>query len=253
MKKGSRPKITAIVSTYNSSRFIRGCLENLLSQTAVEDMEIIVVDSASEEDEGAIVAEYASSFPDIRYMRTAERESLYKSWNRGIRLARGRYVTMANTDDRSRHDAYEIMSRELDQNPRIALVYTDFYRTPEMNADFDGGLGNSRLKCVKPFSKRHVLEGCCLGPRPMYRKAIHARIGYFNENYISAGDYEFWLRIAEHYRMKHIPQPLTVAYDNWSGISFSSDASQRETEKAYLDFLRGAFGTKTRSRTVKVL
>ncbi|RMG11628.1 MAG: glycosyltransferase, partial [Deltaproteobacteria bacterium] len=51
-------RATAIVSTYNSERFIRGCLEGLLGQTLGEALEILVIDSGSEEGEGEVVRSF---------------------------------------------------------------------------------------------------------------------------------------------------------------------------------------------------
>jgi glycosyltransferase involved in cell wall biosynthesis len=99
--------ISAIVSTYNSEQFMRGCLEDLLAQTIADRMEIIVIDSASAQNEGAIVKEFQGRCGRIKYLRTPERESVYAAWNRGIKIAEGKYVTNANTDDRHRPDAFE--------------------------------------------------------------------------------------------------------------------------------------------------
>ncbi|MBT3666715.1 MAG: glycosyltransferase, partial [Opitutae bacterium] len=77
-------KVTAIVSTFNAQHLIGGCLEDLVRQTiyAKGEMEIIVIDSGSQEEEGAIVREYQSRYDRIRYFRTEQRETLYRSWNR---------------------------------------------------------------------------------------------------------------------------------------------------------------------------
>ena len=113
--------VSAIVSTYDASRFIDGCLADLEAQTIAEHLEIIVVDSGSPGDEGRIVAEFQRRFDNIVYLRT-ERESLYDAWNRGIHAARGLYITNANTDDRHRADALERLARSLDERPDAALA-----------------------------------------------------------------------------------------------------------------------------------
>ncbi|MBU1863539.1 MAG: glycosyltransferase, partial [Candidatus Omnitrophica bacterium] len=106
MKKKKHYLISAIVSAYKSERFMRGKLVDLLKQTIGRQLEIIVVDSHSPENEGAIVREFMKSHSNIKYIRTKSRESVYQAWNRGIQAASGMYITNANTDDRLRPDAF---------------------------------------------------------------------------------------------------------------------------------------------------
>ncbi len=94
--------VSAIVSTYNSERFMRGCLEDLENQTIANKIEIIVVDSGSEQDEESIVKEFQKKYSNIKYIKTDNRENVYTAWNRAIKAASGRYVSNANTDDRHR-------------------------------------------------------------------------------------------------------------------------------------------------------
>ena len=77
----AEPLITAIVSTFRAERFIRGCLEDLVAQTLLDRMEILVIDSGSPEDERSICEEFARRYPQVRYLRT-ENEPLYAAWNR---------------------------------------------------------------------------------------------------------------------------------------------------------------------------
>ena len=97
--------ISAIVSTYNSERFIRGCLEDLEAQTIADSVEIIFVNSGSEQNEEVIVKEFQQEYSNIKYIKTDERETVYSAWNRGIKASTGKYITNANTDDRHRKDA----------------------------------------------------------------------------------------------------------------------------------------------------
>ncbi|MCU7495313.1 MAG: glycosyltransferase [Ignavibacteria bacterium] len=212
-------RVSAIVSIYNSEKFIRGCLDDLLGQTLYEkgQMEIVLVNSGSSQNEDAVIREYESKYPAIRYIRTDERETIYQAWNRGIKAASGKYITNANTDDRHRKDGLEIMANALDQNPGVALVYGDIFVTNYENQTFENFI-NCGYQIKPGYKKEIMLTGCHMGPQPMWRKSLHRELGYFSEELKSAGDYEFWCRIATKYDMLHIAEFLGLYLENSSGI-----------------------------------
>ncbi|HEY0603906.1 MAG TPA: glycosyltransferase [Herpetosiphonaceae bacterium] len=206
-ESGTPPLVSAIVSTYNAERFIRGCLEDLEAQTIASRLEIVVVDSGSSQNEGAIVREFQQRYGNIVYIRTDRRESIYAAWNRGIQVARGTYITNANTDDRHRHDAFERMVALLEARPDIALVYADACVTRTENETFAAHTPAGILSWPD-FDPLELLRRCCVGPQPMWRKRMHTAYGYFDESFEVAGDWEFWLRIAEHETFLHLPEVL---------------------------------------------
>ncbi len=57
--------VSAIVSTYKSERFMRGLLEDLEAQTLADRLEIVIVDSNSPQNEGAIVKEFQKRYDNI--------------------------------------------------------------------------------------------------------------------------------------------------------------------------------------------
>ncbi|MEW5976528.1 MAG: glycosyltransferase [Acidobacteriota bacterium] len=223
--------VSAIVSTYRAERFIEGRLQDLLQQSLGERLEIIVVDSNSPEIERAIVERYCRRHPNIQYLRTDVRENVYQAWNRGIKAASGQYVTNANTDDRLRSDALEVLAEELNQNPNVALVYADFLITGTENMTLDSHIrtGYSRKPDYDPSI---MLAGCHMGPQPMWRRSIHDEIGYFDESFEASGDYEFWCRLALRYPMKHVPQFLGLYLHNANGVSNGNlERSLREARR----------------------
>ena len=199
-------KVSAIVSTFNSEKFIRGCLEDLLAQTLYKKngLEIIVIDSGSQQNEKAIVNEFQQKYSNIVYVRTVERESVYAAWNRGIKIASGIYVTNANTDDRHRRDALEVMASFMDKHREVGLVYSDSLITVTENETFDHCTPVGALQWVE-YNRAFLTLDCIIGPQPMWRKSLHYKYGYFDESFTSGGDWEFWLRIAEGTAMLHIP------------------------------------------------
>ncbi|GEA27870.1 chondroitin synthase [Microcystis aeruginosa NIES-4325] len=225
-----RIKVSVIVSTYKSAEFILGCLEDLITQTLYEkgEVEIIIIDSASPENEGEIIQEFQENYPNIIYQRTTERETLYCAWNRAIKLARGSYLTNGNTDDRRCFNALEIMANYLDNNREISLVYADQLITTIKNDTF---ATTSALKHWNwpNYSYQQMRQGCCVGSQPMWRKMLHDKYGYFQESFHCAGDYEFWLRIgSKGKKMALIPEILGLYYLNLKGLEHGSNGQALE-------------------------
>lgn len=208
--------VTAIVSTYNSEKYLEGCLQDLEDQTISDQLEIIVVDSGSRQNEASIVKKYQQCFTNIRYIRTEARETIYSAWNRAAQVARGKYLTNANTDDRHRPDAFERMLNVFEHDDNIALVYADAAVTEQENAGFDSAVVTACFRWPE-FDANHLFSVCYIGPQPMWRSSLHEKYGYFDASLRVAGDYDFWLRLAPHEKFVHIPDVL--------GLYLSSDDS----------------------------
>mgnify|MGYP003334853333 CR=1 FL=1 len=231
MKKQFR--VSAIVSTYNSEKFIRGCLQDLIEQTLYQknELEIIVIDSASPQDEKSIVEEFQGKYLNIVYQRTATRETIYAAWNRAIKIAQGDYITNANTDDRRRFDALEIMANYLDDHPDISLVYADQLITNVANETFNNTQAEQQFNWP-PYSYEELKRRCCVGSQPMWRKSLHQTYGNFRSDFHCAGDYEFWLRLGSHgEKMTLIPEILGLYYLNPQGIEYGVAGRASEESK----------------------
>jgi GT2 family glycosyltransferase len=92
--KRSPPSVTVIVVTLNNLNLLRNCLASLYTQD-YEAMEIIVVDNASDEDIKGMLAE---EFPEVRMVRLDKNHGFAGGNNRGIEIARGKYVALINND-----------------------------------------------------------------------------------------------------------------------------------------------------------
>lgn len=225
-------KVSAIISTYNSERFIAECLLNLVEQTLYKkgEVEIVVIDSASEQNEQSIVQNFQIKYPNIVYDRTPYRETLYAAWNRGIKMSRGAYITNANTDDRHRPDALEVMANYLDSHPETSLVYADQLITTVANDTWATTQAKQHWNWPA-FNYSELEQRCIIGPQPMWRKSLHEKYGYFRSEFTAAGDYDFWLRIGQTENIVRLPEILGLYYSNPCGLEHSSPIPQQETER----------------------
>ncbi|MDB6031237.1 MAG: hypothetical protein JWM16_1575, partial [Verrucomicrobiales bacterium] len=222
-------KVSAVVSSYNAERFMRPCLEDLTAQTLFRrgEMEIVVVNSGSQENEEAVVREFQQKYPQIVYIRT-ERETLYAAWNRGLEVARGKYVANANTDDSRRPDAFERLWEALEAQPEADLAYAHCAWTNVPNDTFNSGA--ERRTLVYPayhpaFSLFYCLTGCL----QFWRASVLKAMGGFDSKLKAVGDYEILLRFAqEKRRAVLVPEVLSLFYQNEQGITQGATTSQNE-------------------------
>ena len=66
-------KVTAIVSVFRAERFMQGLLDDLERQTLARELEIVIIDAASDENERRIIEQYQKRNKNIQYVRTGTR------------------------------------------------------------------------------------------------------------------------------------------------------------------------------------
>lgn len=193
-------------------------------------MEVIVIDSGSQQKESEICERFSLKYPQIRLLRTS-RETLYEAWNRAIAMARGLFITNANTDDRHKTDGLEKLASELDQNSKVGLVYAEQFISNIANESFDECLArNARVMSLPEYSRAQLMKGCLTGSQPMWRRSVHDRLGVFSLKYRIAADYDIWLRIAGRYEFAKVPGPLGVFYDAPDTLSGKNNQIHVDTE-----------------------
>jgi glycosyltransferase involved in cell wall biosynthesis len=242
----NNPLVSAIVSTYNSEKFFRGKIEDLLNQTIIDSLEIIVINSGSRQNEDVVIQEYLKNYQFIKYIHTEERETIYKAWNRGIKVANGKYITNSNTDDRLKRDALERLAEELEKNNEVGLVYANQYISSIPNQKYDE-IKINKLWKIPEFDYFVQLDRCVVLSQPMWRAALHFdKELWFNEKLEICGDHEFILNLLKYYKIKYLPIALGVFYVDKNNSNKSlQNMKALETEKLNMtkdyivDFING--------------
>ncbi len=91
------PKVTVIIPVYNTERLLNRCLESVVRQS-LSDIEIICVDDGSTDGSPALLDSWAERDARIRVIhQTNGRQG--KARNAALRVARGEYVGMIDSDD----------------------------------------------------------------------------------------------------------------------------------------------------------
>jgi glycosyltransferase involved in cell wall biosynthesis len=238
-EKKAKPKVSIITSVYNGDAFIEGFLQDITQQTIFDQCELIMINANSPGHEEQMIRKYMEKYPNIIYVKLEQDPGLYGVWNRAIEISSSEIISNANIDDRSHPEALEIQVKELEAHPDIDLVYTGYLVTKVPNETF---LYNHACNQVDPgeFSIQNMVRNLP-GPRPVWRKSLHHRYGFFSEIFVSAGDAEMWLRAVNlGAKFKKVPGFYVLYYDNPRGIStdISKKKSVQRKAESHLIYLR---------------
>ena len=176
--------VSAIVSAYYAEPYLTGRLQNLMAQKP--QPEIIVICKADSAEH-----KIAQVFEGLKIITTPDIPTIYAAWNIGIQAATGEYITNANSDDRLYPNALAKLAEALDKNKKYSVAYSNVDVVEEI-----GGAPVTRHEWAEGGIEEFML-GCFIGPMPVWRKRLHDKHGYFDAEMHSAGDYEFWMRLAK--------------------------------------------------------
>lgn len=103
----SLPKISIIVPVYNVEKYLRQCIESILTQTYT-NLEIIIVNDGSTDESGKICSEYASMDSRIKYI-SQENHGISMARNTAIDVSTGEYIGFIDGDDWIAADMYDVL------------------------------------------------------------------------------------------------------------------------------------------------
>ncbi len=216
------PEVSVITSVYDDTEFIEGFLEDIEKQTIFPEVEFIIINANSPGNEEPYILSFAKKNPNVNYIKLTEDPGLYAVWNIGIKMAKGRYITNANLDDRMAYFALETMKQTLDENPNVGLVYSDALVTHRPNETFEKNTMEFVYHAPDFSWDRKTLRHCLPGHHPMWKKSLHEKFGYFDESYFIQGDFEMWLRLLSNkIEFLRIPKVTGLALINKGGLSHS--------------------------------
>ena len=220
-----------ITSVYNSADQISGLLEDMKRQTFFDLCEWVFVDAASPQNEFEMIKPFAKAHDNVILHRLEEDKGVYDTWNFAIKSSSSPYVSNWNCDDRRAPWALERQIKTLDENPSIDLVYNGILETPKPNETFECNSAQSMWPCLD-FSKENLHQVNSPHNCPMWRRSLHDDFGYFNTAYVSAGDYEMWVRaVVGGAKFLKIPEPLALYYRNPKGVSTHPHTIEESVEE----------------------
>ena len=199
------PLVSVVIPAYNAARYLAEAIDSALGQTFA-DTEILVIDDGSTDSTPELLHAYARR---VRCFRQ-ENRGVYAARNRGVELARGKYVAFLDADDQWLPDKLAKQVEVLDTQPEFRVVHSD-----ASLVDADGRLLKPAVNPRRQSRNGRVFDeffqsnmAVILLSTVIMDRECFARTGPFDERHRSVQDQVFFLRLAWHYPIWFIPQPL---------------------------------------------
>lgn len=238
MSDSHAPTISVIIPNYNHAQYLQKRIDTVLAQT-LHDFELILLDDCSTDDSQTILREYASH-PRVSHLAINETNSgsTFKQWKRGMRLARGDYIWIAESDDYADERFLAQLTCVLDRDPEMAFAFCRSWHVLGKDgnicgfAEFGTRGHNVRWKQDLCLDGRELCAEYFVGNNPvpnasavLFRRVYYERVGGVDENMRTSGDWKLWAAMAVTGKVGYVSEPFnyyrsherTVRSAIWAG------------------------------------
>lgn len=118
------PEVSVLLPNYNHLAFLKERLESILNQT-YQDFELILLDDCSTDDSRTMLERYRNH-PKVSAIQFNEQNSgsPFAQWRKGIELAKGKWIWIAESDDVADKCFLESLMKAVGQHPSAGLAYS---------------------------------------------------------------------------------------------------------------------------------
>jgi glycosyltransferase involved in cell wall biosynthesis len=204
------PKVSVIVASYNSARYLPEAIESVLEQT-FKEYEIIVINDGSTDKTIQVLEQY---LPYIKLVNQ-ENKGPGAARNAGIYSAMGDFLVFLDADDLILPRKLEAQIEYLEKFPGIDIVYSNGYYS---KTDSSGSIrkrlftetGYLRKELGTPLESLNILAVQNAFPlhAAMVKKQLVVDADGFDETLLALEDWDLWYRLAQTSTFGYLDLPL---------------------------------------------
>lgn len=227
-----RPTVSVLVPNYNHERYLVARIDSIINQTYT-DFELILMDDCSTDASRTILAQYTTD-PRVQLAFNEKNSgSTFQQWKKGITLARGKYLWIAESDDYADPSFLETLVPILEKNDTIGLAYSN-----SIIVDDKGHATGNMIEWKKKFFKsdrwersfindgiaeiESYLGSTCTinnASAVLFRKDALLSIGEVDTSFRYAGDWLTYIKVAMKYQIAYSSAPLSFYRNHSQNVS----------------------------------
>ena len=227
--KNTTPRLSVIVSIYNGEKFLEQFLENVLNQSCIDDIEVLLLDAQSTDSTKKIIENFKHD--SLKYILLDKKYSIYETWNIGIEMAKSDLLSNWNIDDRRKNNSLESQITFMENNHECDVCYGYVAWSFKENEKFEENDLINLYPC-HDVTFETMMENNSPHCMPVWRKNLHDKFVMFDTKYQTAADFEFWLRcLNEKTNFSKLYEVVGLYYYNPNGLSTNMKSTNIEEGK----------------------
>lgn len=211
-----KPLVSVIIPIYNHAPYLKERIESVLNQT-YENFEVLMLEDCSPDNSAEIMMMYKDD-PHVVYAASNERNTgnTFLNWERGINLAKGDYVWIAESDDVADVRFLDTLMARLIAEPEAVLAYSYSKHIDSDSRIIDDeadkpwlyeapGVYESKWFVLRRLTMANLLYNASM---IVWRKDCFANIAPDYKNYRHCGDWLFWYEVCRQGKVIEVPEQL---------------------------------------------
>lgn len=202
------PKVSVIIPNYNHQKYLKERIDSVLNQT-YQDYELLILDDKSPDDSMDVINLYKDhSHVSQIVCNEVNSGSTFKQWNKGISLAKGEYIWIAESDDVADPNLLQTLVDNLERTPNVVLSYCQSYRMNSNSEVIGDWVGHTADLNPELFASDFTMDGADFIKRylkyknvipnasaVLFRKSTWSEIKGADENVKYCSDWHFWMKL----------------------------------------------------------
>lgn len=202
-----------ITVVLNNENHLEKTFKSVFNQT-FKNFEYIIIDGGSKDSSLKIIKKYQKK---IDYWISEKDKGIYDAFNKGMSLARGKFVGIINSDDLYKKNALKIIARYIDKYPDIDFIFGSVRK----HWGVLHGYKPEKIHYSWGFYSSHS-TGFFL------KNTSAKKVGFYNLKYKYHADYDYFYRVIVKHKMKGMSTKKKELVGIFNRGGFSSTISFRK-------------------------
>lgn len=221
------PLVSVIVPNYNHEPFLKQRLESIFNQS-FQDFEVIILDDASTDGSLEILASYTNHHKVSHFVVNEKNTgSPFQQWKKGIELAQGKYIWIAESDDYCDNNFLKRLVEKIDDHTGLCYSQTidvnvkgeEILHRIDYTKEFEPNIWESdfRISGIGFIKQYLLIKNVVPNASGVLFKRSLVNDNFFTPRLLEmrmCGDWFFWVKICEHGDVQFIHQPLNFFRDH---------------------------------------